>query len=181
MSDTPNFEEMDEEQRQAWRIDGKKTAAWAMEHLADYVRRQEENKAVAKDRIEAINAWCKEENDKLQGSVEHFAGALMTWHMSIVTADPDDEEEWEKEKNKTISLPDGKLTVRKGSYKTEIDDKAALHSWANLHRSDLLVVGLASDVKSRVAKHIEDTGEVPPGVTYERSQPKFDVKPKVGE
>lgn len=170
-----------EETKEAWRISGKKEAAWAMEKLAEYARQQEENKEVARDRIEAITAWLEEENGKLQHAVDHFAGALRTWHMSLIETDPADDEAWKKEKNKTISLPDGKLSVRKGSYTTSIDDKESLTEWAKANREDLLELALVSTVKSQVAKHIDETGEVPPGVKYERSEPKFDVKPKVGE
>jgi hypothetical protein len=170
-----------EEELAKWRISTKAEAAWAMEKLAGYVRQQEENQAVADDRMEAIRRWCRRENAKFDYSIEFFTEQLRTWHMSLVTANPEDEDEWKKEKFKTINLPDGAVSVRKGSYSTVIEDREALTQWAKENHDDLLELALVPTAKSKVADIIKDTGEVIPGVKYERSQPKFDVKPKVGE
>jgi hypothetical protein len=170
-----------DEEKHAWRIGGKKEGAWAMQKLAEVVRRQNENKAIAQDRIDEVNAWLKEENDKLQHDVDHFEGALRTWHMSLITADPDDEEAWEKQQDKTVSFPDGKLSVSKPQYSTVIEDGVAVQRWAGANRNDLLCWTLVSDAKSKLAEIIKTTGKVIPGVKYERSEPSFKVKPKIDE
>lgn len=172
------------EERKAWRIGGKSEAAWAMEKLADYVRRQAENTEVAKARIDHIIAWHANENGKLQGSVDFFTEQLRVWHMSLITADPANDEEWEKEKNKTVSLPDGKLTVRKGSYSTEIVDEEAFFEWWD--EQPLTVTSVVTEAKivpkkGALGDYIAQTGESIPGVKYERSEPSYTVKPKVGE
>src|SRR4051794_30090215 len=85
------------EEVKTWHIESKSEAAWAMEKLAGYARQQAENDAIANERvtrlreqIEEVQGWNRQENNKLQGSVDYFTGQLQTWHMSLVTADPDD-------------------------------------------------------------------------------------------
>lgn len=179
------------EELQKWRIEDKGAAAWAMEKLAGYVGQQNENDSIADERItrlraeiESVQEWAREENDKLQGSVDYFTEQLRVWHMSIVEADPNDDEAWDKEKNKTVTLPDGVVSVRKGSYSTQIEDEDAFADWLtdqdDEFEAEFLVTRLASDAKSRITQYIGATGEIPPGVKYERSEPKFEVKPKVG-
>lgn len=174
-----------EEELAKWRIADKATAAWAMEKLAGYVRQQEENQAVADDRMEAVREWCRRENAKFDYSIEFFTEQLRVWHMSLVTADPTDEEAWKKEKFKTINLPDGAVVVRKGSYSTTIEDPTEFGIFVENHKDDpdveSMVQRIVQPVKANVATWIKETGEIPPGVRYERSQPKFDVKPKASE
>lgn len=167
---------------EVFHIANKAQAAWAMEKLADVTRRQEENKAVARERIESITEWLKQENDKLQGDVDFFGGKLIEWHMSLIEADPEDEAAWKKQKDKTVTLPDGVLKVNVGRYSTIIEDGIALMSWAQeSEHEDWVDIVLASDIKKKVAATIEDTGESIPGVKYERGETTFTVKPKVGE
>ena len=170
----------DDEERQAWRINSKAEAAWAMEKLAKYRLAQIENDKVAADRIAAIQAWQKRENEKLQPSVDYFMEQLRVWHMSLVIADPNDEDAWKKEKFKTISLPDGKVSVRKGSISTTVDeDQFAewVREWPG--EAEGFFAAKIVPIKSAIKTHIEETGELIPGVTVERSEPKFEVKPEV--
>src|SRR4051812_46369164 len=75
-----------------WRIENKGQAAWAMEKLAGYARSQAENDAIADERLTRLQQQIQEvrdsnrsENDKLQGSIDYFAGQLQAWHMNQVT------------------------------------------------------------------------------------------------
>ena len=165
-----------EQELAKWRIKDKKEAAWAMQKLAGYVRQQQENEAVANDRIEAVREWCRRENAKFDYSIEFFTEQLRTWHMSLVSANPNDEEEWKKEKFKTINLPDGAVTVRKGSITTVIEDEFAFQEYVDLHPDDedidALVERKVVPVKTAIKKYVESTGESLPGVRVERSEPQ---------
>jgi hypothetical protein len=169
----------------SWRITNKAEAAWAMEKLVGYASRQAENDQVAADRIAAIRDWQNRENGKLQGSVDYFTEQLRTWHMSMVTADPNDEAAWKKEQFKTIKLPDGEVSVRKGSLSTIVEDESAFNEFVDQHVDDpdidALIERKLVPVKAAIKKYVEETGESLPGVRVERSEPTFTVKPKVGE
>lgn len=159
-------------------------AAWAMEKLAHFTRRQEENKAVAQDRIQAVNEWLKAENNKLQPDVDFFTAILLEWHMSLIGADPEDETAWKKQQDKTITLPDGVLKVNKGRYSTTIEDEEAFIKWwddQTLEVQSALAEPKIEPKKGAIGEYIAETAESIPGVKYERGETTFTVKPKVGE
>jgi hypothetical protein len=180
---------------EVFHIANKAQAAWAMEKLADVTKRQFENQLVAvtrteeikmsiQERLENVAEWLEDENGKLQRDVDFFTGKLIEWHMSLIEADPDDEAEWKKQKDKTVKLPDGELKVRVGSYSTNIVDEDAFLAWWHEQPPELQSeVGKAvvSAKKDALGQYIAQTGESIPGITYERGRTTFTVKPKVGE
>lgn len=182
-----DIETADEEQKSAYRIGGKSEAAWGMQKLRGYMQRQQENDKVAADRIKAVENWRKEENDKLQHSVDYFEGLLLTWHMSQVQADPSDEAAWKKEPNKTISLPDGKLVARRAAVTPKIDDEAFI-PWARANHPEWVrpkyepekqLIKQSLVVKENVA--YDANGEQIPGIEIPAAEATFEVKPELSE
>ena len=162
------LEQLADEIKSAYRITGIKSGGWAMEHLRSYVTRQAEIDLVAEDRIAAVKAWQDKEKSKLQGSVDYFTGLLKTWHMDQYAADP--------KAHKKISFPDGVLKHTIGSFSVDVDEAVFL-PYAEEKDPDLLRRDPKPNKKA-IAERCKD-GEIIPGITYERGEDKFDVKPIV--
>lgn len=144
-------------EKSAYRIGGKSEAAWAMEKLRSYVERQKENDEVAADRIQAVRDWQEAENGKLKGEIDYFEGLLRTWHMSQVELDP--------KHNKTITFPDGKISVRQLPGTLQVDDETFI-PWALLNRPEWVRTKhepVKAEIKKAGAVDAE-TGELAPGV-----------------
>lgn len=153
--------------KHAYRVDGKNSAAWAMEKLRKYTAQIGDNNEVMVDRVKAITEWRDTENAKLQRHVDYFTGLLRTWHMSQFQADP--------KANKSISLPDGVLKHRIGAEIVEITDTDEFFAYAE---TDKELIRVETEPDKKAIKERCKEGEVIPGVTFRRQDDVFAVEPK---
>ena len=153
------------EERERFKIESKDQAAWALRKMSRIKAEIEENNKVAQAEIERITAWRDEENEKLERSISFFEGLLYEYFMALRQEDP---------KLKTIKLPHGTLKMRAQQPQYEYDE-AQLLPWAKENLPDAVVVK-ESVAKTPVKKHIQETGEVVPGVTIIERPEKFSVE-----
>ena len=79
-------------------------------------------------------------------------------------------------RQKSISLPAGRIGFRHAGMKLVIDDEEAVLRWARKTQPNLVVIQ-ESISKSGLNQYFEDTGEIPPsGVRVEPEDEKFYVK-----
>lgn len=153
------------EERERFKIESKDQAAWALRKMSRIKAEMEENNKVAQAEIERITAWRNEENEKLQRSVSFFESLLHEYFMQLREDDP---------KLKTVKLPHGSLKMRKQQPEFQYDETQLL-PWAKENLPDAVVVK-ESVAKTPVKKHIQETGEVVPGVTIIERPEKFSVE-----
>lgn len=151
-----------DEAREAFRIDGPASAAWAMRKLRDARRHQAEVRAVADDEIERVQAWASAEHAKRERDAAWFEGLLRRWALDCRAADP---------RAKTVSTPYGVVSTRPSAGAWDVDDSAVL-AWAREARPELVQVteklrlGDAKKALTVDGGKVVDptTGEVVPGI-----------------
>jgi hypothetical protein len=156
--------------REHYRIGGKGEADWALRKLQRARRAIAENKALFDAEQERLKAWLADANRSLQFDVEYFESILRHWHESQIEADPEDAEAWKREKNKTIKLPAGDLSMAKNPPSLLVENETAFIEWATANQPEWVKVErtvtrkpIASVIKE--AKAIDpETGEFAPGV-----------------
>lgn len=142
----------DQEQRERFRIEDKSQAAWALRKMSKIRAEMDENIMTAQAEIERIVGWRDGENEKLQRSV-------------AFEDDP---------KLKTMKLPHGSLKMRKQQPEFQYDETQLL-PWAKENLPEAVVVK-ESVAKTPVKKHIQETGEMVPGVQMVERPEKFSVE-----
>ena len=155
----------DNEQRERFKIESKDQAAWALRKMSKIKAEIEENNKVAQAEIERITAWRDEENEKLERSISFFESLLHEFFLSQRESDP---------KLKTMKLPHGTLKMRAQQPQYEYDEEILL-SWAKENLPEAVVIK-ESVAKTLVKKHIQETGEMVPGVTITERPEKFSVE-----
>jgi hypothetical protein len=155
----------DQEQRERFRIEDKSQAAWALRKMSRIQAEMDENIMTAQAEIERITGWRDSENEKLERSVSFFEGLLYEYFMDLREEDP---------KLKTMKLPHGSLKMRAQQPQYEYDETQLL-PWAKENLPDAVVVK-ESVAKTPVKKHIQETGEMVPGVQMVERPEKFSVE-----
>ena len=155
----------DQEQRERFKIESKDQAAWALRKMSRIKAEIEENNRVAQAEIDLIVSWRDEENEKLERSISFFESLLHEFFLSQRESDP---------KLKTMKLPHGTLKMRKQQPQYEYDEEILL-SWAKENLPEAVVIK-ESVAKTPVKKHIQETGELVPGVTIIERPEKFSVE-----
>lgn len=174
-----------DEAREKWRIDGERTADWALRRLARGRDHMDRVRRLANEEHAAIDEWVARELERDERDERFFVGKLREW-MEELRANGDD--------RKTISYPGGKLRRKAGRTRVEIDDEAALLAWLEEHVDDLeAVVEYRSTIrkgevgkryKSKVRDDVPgdypcvdpDSMEILPGVRIVRPESTFDVE-----
>ena len=163
------------EERERFQVKDKETAIWAVRKIKHLRDQQNENRILAAEEIDRIQAWEKGENDKLQGDIDFFENLLKDYHYMVLDADP---------KAKTIKLPHGQLQLRAQQPAFEKNNDKLL-AWIKKNGLSLIRVKEEADwgeLKKQVdvtddgTVIYKDTGEVVDGVTAEVRPPKFSVK-----
>jgi Bacteriophage Mu Gam like protein len=170
LRDVPESDEL----REAYRIDGPGSAAWAMRKLRDARIRQAEVRAVADAEIERVQAWADTEHAKHERDAAWFESILTRWALDCRAADP---------RAKTVSTPYGTVTTRETAGAWTVDDAVVL-AWARASRPELVQVRESlrlADAKRMLTvdagKVIDaDSGEVVPGIEVGPSRVTAAVK-----
>jgi hypothetical protein len=165
--------------REHYRIGGKAEADWALRKLKKTRAAIAENKALFDAEQERLKAWQADANRDLQFEVEYFESILRHWHESQIEADPQDAEAWKREKNKTIKLPAGELSIAKNPPSLVVTDEPTFIEWATAQQPEWIKVErtvtrkpIAAVIKE--AKGIDpETGEVAPGVRIDNGDMRW--------
>lgn len=164
--------------QEGFRIDGPKTAEWALLKLRRARARQAENTALADAERERINEWEATENAKLDHDADFFTMLLLDWHHRVLAEDPG---------RKTIALPAGKLVARKQPDRWRFTDSDFI-AWAMRAGRDELIRQPPPEVNRAEAKKAleafvnggvvvdPNTGEKAEGVSVEPGDVKFTVE-----
>lgn len=153
------------EERERFRIETKEQAAWALRKMSHIKAEMDENTQVAQAEIDRIAAWRNDENEKLQRSISFFEHLLHGYFLTLRESDP---------KVKTVKLPHGSLKMRKQQPEFQYDETQLL-PWAKENLPEAVVVK-ESVAKTPVKKHIQETGEMVPGVQMVERPEKFSVE-----
>lgn len=161
-------------------IDSLDAANWAVKKIAVHAAKVAEAEAFVQRERDRLTVWLDGERTKALESTSFLAGLLRRYHEDRLAEDP---------KAKTIHLPAGDLTARKGPDRWDIDEPTFL-TWAqdNL-RED--VIRRRVEVDRQALKRapyrvtvsgtvVDPDGEVIPGVTVTEGEVRYSVKPKVG-
>lgn len=166
--DAADVEEMEEEEKHAFRVHDLASANWALGKLRYWQQRKTEIDQTEASMIAEAKKWAEAERDRLQPHIDNFENLLKLYHY---------EKFQEDEKRKTISLPYGELVTREGSVVVEVTDRAAFEKAAA--NGDLpmdLIRYKYEPIKAAIKKHVEETGEAIPGVKIEKMPRTFKVE-----
>ena len=172
MSIDPDIFEPDEvATAEPYKIAGLSEADWALRKLAQARNAIIQRAELKQAEIDRLNEWEAEANKADERTMEFFEGLLRDWHELQVEADPRDEQAWKHEKNKTIKLPSGTLSVRKPTRHIEVHQDDFM-SWAEQHARFLLRVKYEPNkdaikkLGEQDGKPVTADGEVVPGVRF---------------
>lgn len=154
-----------EEAGKPFAIDTQEQAAWAIRKIRLIERRRVEAIATAKAEINKINVWVTAQEEKADRDRAYFDSLLRDYMWRLREEDP---------KLKTLSLPGGKLQLRKQQPEYIYNDEQLL-PWAKENLPDAVIVREATS-KPVIKSYIKDTGEVVPGVSIEDRPEKFSVE-----
>lgn len=161
--------------REPWRIDGDRTAIWALRKLRRAHERIADNQASADAQYEQISSWLEAVNAQHQRDAAYFEGLLVDYALRC-RVDPDDG-------RKTITLPGGKVATRTAQPKVSIDSEKFI-PWAETNAPQLLRVKTEpalADIKEHITTTdsgiaVTPDGEVIPGVTVTAGDLTANVK-----
>lgn len=172
-----------EEERERWRIDGERTAAWAVRRLRAAAEERERAHALADDLRAQADAYIEAVDKRLDHDEQFFTAKLREWVVELRKKEP---------KRKTFDVPGAKLSTSLGSVKTDLPAEKVKDAveWLEDHDPDCIrpkdpEVALA-EVKKRYGEKIADEpgrypavnadGEAVPGVEFVRGVETFTVK-----
>ena len=168
---------MPEEEKERFKVKDNEGADWCLRKIKALKTQQDENTGLAQKEIDRIKTWEKAENEKLQNNIAFFEGLLLEYHLPIYQAD---------DKKKTISLPNGKLKMRKQQPNFIRDDEKLVEYLKNTGQSDLVEV-IEKPKWGEFKKNLEvsedgsivadkGTGELVDCIKAEIRPPKFTVE-----
>jgi hypothetical protein len=153
-----------------WKVDGIRSADWAVRKLAELRAARAERVALVAAETARLQEWLTEEGQKDAPVLAYFEAVLREWHQEQLEVNP---------KAKTISLPSGKLVARKNPASFRVDPEQFL-PWALEHRPEWVrtkVEPAVAAVKKAVdVAYDPETGEAIPGLVIEPGEVKFEVK-----
>lgn len=166
---------------EAWRIDGARTAAWALRRYRRAAADVERAVGLADELRAQADEYEAQVKARANRDLTYFEGRLRFWHAV----------ETDGRKTKTVELPGGKLTARKGSVRAIVEDEKAAVEWLEDHAPDAIVYRDPTVDKAKIKTAFgtkvdaelpgqypavdAETGEVVPGVSLERGEPSFTV------
>lgn len=153
------------EPKQAFSITTQEQAIWALRKINRIEARRTEANETAKNEISRISEWQISQNAKCDSEWTYFYALLREYMFGLKETDP---------KLKTVSLPGGKLAIRKQQPEYSYDEVKLL-SWAKDNLPDA-VVTKESISKTVVKDYIKETGEILPGVDIQDRPDKFEIK-----
>lgn len=149
----PNPDELAAGVEGPWRVDGDRTAAWALRRIAEHQAEIGRVIVAAAADISAVKAWEADATRAPRRSIEFFEAALIDYRHRMEAENP--------KLPSTYKLPGGNLTRRAGRVRFTVVDEDALLAWAEQNAPDViarraLVSPLKSDDYTVV---IDDDGE----------------------
>lgn len=154
-------DDLDDEERERWRVDGPGTAEWALRRLARAKRLIAEAEELAESERARIDMWLANERKRQERDVAFFEGALREFHASVLAEDP---------KRKTLEFPMGVLKARKVSDSVRVVDEAAFRDFAEGNgRVELLNIKVTPKLLA-IREAVLKDGEPIPGVEPVRGE-----------
>lgn len=127
----PNIHEFDATEavidRERFKIEGDKQAAWAMRKLLALREKAAENEAIADAERTRIDLWLESVNGKFESDIGYFTGILIEYATS----------QRAEAERKTIETPYGSVKSRIGQPKY-VYEQAELIEWASKAQPDLV-------------------------------------------
>lgn len=174
-----------EERDEKWRVDGERTADWALRRLASSRARMDRARAQAAEQIAIINEWLAGELEREQRDERFFVGKLAEWMREL---------EANGDTRKTVRYPSGTIKRRAGRTHLEVIDEDGLVAWLEDHLNEpervleyktvIRKAELTKRFKSKVRDDVPgeyplvdaETMEVLPGARIVRPEPTIDVE-----
>lgn len=156
----------DDTDREHFKIDGPRTADWALRKLQQSRALYDANESLAREEIERIKGWVEIVNESHVRDINYFEAILEHYHQACLEDDAN---------AKTIKLPSGQLRARKMPTRVEVDDEQ-FDVWAHAEHPEWFATVVKREVgKADLRKHIESTGEILPGVTLIEGAVRFEA------
>ena len=136
----------------------------AEQHLAVIRELEEalaEQEAHAKAEIQRIQGWLERKREQTHQALGWREGQLR-WLLR-------------RSEQKTLKLINGTLRLRPGRASVLVTDDRAFLSWAQEHQPALLRIKREPDKKAILA-HIQQDGDIPPGIDLGEPEDSFSVK-----
>ena len=167
------FADQTPEERERFIVDDDQKAAWAMRKLRGILAHKAANQAIANEEIARVNDWLASQNASLEKDEQYFTNMLISY--ARYCRDHDD--------RKSIVLPHGKVTSRKGQDKWDIDSEAFL-KWAEVNNPQLIRTKIEPNLsEAKKVLGVVDgraidptTGEVAAGVSVTPSEISYSVE-----
>lgn len=167
--------DQEEQVKEGFKIEDDQSANWALRKIKSLKQQMQQNLNLAEAEIERIAEWEKQENGKIEQSIDYFQGLLAKYAMQKREEDP---------RFKTLSLPHGKIGFRKKQSKWIYNDDQLLDTLTKHNLNDYIKVKYQPD-KAQIKKAFEvvdgkvvdvDTGVIIEGITVEEQGEDFNVK-----
>ena len=123
---------------EGWKIDGLRSAEWAMRKIVDEQRRIEELEMQAKEWAADIERWRKRVLARPNQTIEFFTGHLTRWALDQRELDP---------KMKTVVLPSGEVKTRQAKDRVVVVDADRVLDWARANLPDAVATTVVEKVK----------------------------------
>ena len=156
-------DEVEQVEAKGFTINDTQKAEWAVRKVAEHRAKQQKAKELYEKEVFRLKAWLQKETDKEENRIEHLQGMLYQWYIT--------------QNEKSISLPSGRVRIRKLPDKFNFTDETAVIAWAKVHQPKSIRVKEEID-KNEIKRYIKETGEIPDGVEVEKPEPVFEVKPE---
>ncbi len=160
----------DPEQRVRWRVDGDKTATWALGKLKAARTEAERLRANAKELIEEIQYQLGLDLKGPEDDAAFFEGCLTDYYRRLLDANPD--------LPRSYKLPNGKLKRRAGRQSTVVFDSEQLVAWLQDNAWGLLKVEPKVAEIKKAFPDLTDpqSGEVLPGIHFDPGTESFSAE-----
>lgn len=175
----------DDEARERWKIDGKKTADWALAVIRRSEQEIKDAKEIAQERIDRSTAHYTEVLRREEQTINFMTGKLEEWYESYLVP-----EGLVSEKKKTYSnLENGSLKKHAGGLSLDVKEPEKLIAWLEENKLEKCVktvpeqkFAMKTEIRNLFPRKkgtdalIGPGGEVIPGASYKRGDETFLVE-----
>jgi len=167
------YQEEETNTTERFKITNLEQANWAFRKIAAFKKKQRENEDLAKAEIERITNWLKNENEKIQRSIEFFESMIGEYLV----------EQRKIDSKYKLTTPYGKATFRKQPIKW-IYDEDKLLNWLKQNdmknyirvKEEVNKAELKKVLKVEGNKAITEDGVVVEGITIEEQPEKLVIE-----
>lgn len=174
------IKEVETIEREAFKIEDKQQAEWALRKIKAYKAQIDENNTLAEAEIQRVTDWKNSENKAAEDSIGYFTALLQEFMLKEKANDP---------KLKSIKLPHGTLALKKQQPDYQRDNDKLLESleslgWSSYIKKEEIKEAKWADLKKEIDKSIKVVdgklftldGELIEGVEVKERDDKFGVK-----